>query len=31
LEEYVRERYLAVDTVVYTGGQHAAPLLIGVE
>ncbi|MFJ9405576.1 DAK2 domain-containing protein [Streptomyces sp. NPDC101393] len=31
LERYVRERYLAVDTVVYAGGQHAAPLLIGVE
>ncbi|WP_129294001.1 DAK2 domain-containing protein [Streptomyces lydicus] len=31
LEEYVRERHLAVDTVVYDGGQHAAPLLIGVE
>lgn len=31
LEEYVRERHLAVDTVVYDGGQHATPLLIGVE
>ncbi|MFE7662980.1 DAK2 domain-containing protein [Streptomyces celluloflavus] len=31
LERYVRERHLAVDTVVYEGGQHAAPLLIGVE
>ncbi|KIZ13914.1 dihydroxyacetone kinase [Streptomyces natalensis ATCC 27448] len=31
LEQHVRERYLAVDTVVYEGGQHAAPLLIGVE
>ncbi|MFJ6790181.1 DAK2 domain-containing protein [Streptomyces angustmyceticus] len=31
LEEYVRERHLAVDTVVYDGGRHAAPLLIGVE
>ncbi|WP_328384335.1 DAK2 domain-containing protein [Streptomyces sp. NBC_00400] len=31
LAEYVRERHLAVDTVVYDGGQHAAPLLIGVE
>ncbi|WP_403490161.1 DAK2 domain-containing protein [Streptomyces caniferus] len=31
LEGYVRERHLAVDTVVYDGGQHAAPLLIGVE
>ncbi|MEU9114748.1 DAK2 domain-containing protein [Streptomyces sp. NPDC048483] len=31
LEAHVRERHLAVDTVVYEGGQHAAPLLIGVE
>ncbi|MFF3540446.1 DAK2 domain-containing protein [Streptomyces platensis] len=31
LERHVRERHLAVDTVVYDGGQHAAPLLIGVE
>ncbi|MFE1773892.1 DAK2 domain-containing protein [Streptomyces sp. NPDC059008] len=31
LERHVRERHLAVDTVVYEGGQHAAPLLIGVE
>ncbi|MFC9239389.1 DAK2 domain-containing protein [Streptomyces decoyicus] len=31
LEGYVREHHLAVDTVVYDGGQHAAPLLIGVE
>ncbi|WP_329123441.1 DAK2 domain-containing protein [Streptomyces sp. NBC_01465] len=31
LEAYVRERHLAVDTVVYAGGPQAAPLLIGVE
>ncbi|MCL6300317.1 DAK2 domain-containing protein [Streptomyces kronopolitis] len=31
LERHVRERHLAVDTVVYDGGQHAVPLLIGVE
>ncbi|MFJ6936448.1 DAK2 domain-containing protein [Streptomyces sp. NPDC101132] len=31
LERYVRERHLAVDTVVYQGGRHSAPLLIGVE
>ncbi|UQA92906.1 DAK2 domain-containing protein [Streptomyces halobius] len=31
LERHVRERYLAVDTVVYEGGPYAAPLLIGVE
>ncbi|MGW1375579.1 DAK2 domain-containing protein [Streptomyces sp. NPDC002446] len=31
LERHVREKHLAVDTVVYEGGQHAAPLLIGVE
>ncbi|WP_327224381.1 DAK2 domain-containing protein [Streptomyces platensis] len=31
LERHVRARHLAVDTVVYEGGQHAAPLLIGVE
>ncbi|KAA6213754.1 DAK2 domain-containing protein [Streptomyces albofaciens JCM 4342] len=31
LERHVRERYLAVDTVVYEGGQRGAPLLIGVE
>ncbi|WP_030195075.1 DAK2 domain-containing protein [Streptomyces sp. NRRL S-87] len=31
LEAYVRERHLAVDTVVYRGGRHSAPLLIGVE
>lgn len=31
LEKHVRERHLAVDTVVYEGGQRGAPLLIGVE
>ncbi|WP_125044771.1 DAK2 domain-containing protein [Streptomyces chrestomyceticus] len=31
LERHVRERHLAVDTVVYEGGQRGAPLLIGVE
>ncbi|RFU88535.1 DAK2 domain-containing protein [Streptomyces triticagri] len=31
LEARVRTSYLAVDTVVYGGGRHAAPLLIGVE
>ncbi|MFI1798598.1 DAK2 domain-containing protein [Streptomyces sp. NPDC020379] len=31
LERHVREGHLAVDTVVYRGGQQAAPLLIGVE
>ncbi|WP_327268182.1 DAK2 domain-containing protein [Streptomyces sp. NBC_01218] len=31
LEAYVRERHLAVDTVVYRGGHPATPLLIGVE
>ncbi|WP_455355668.1 DAK2 domain-containing protein [Streptomyces sp. SYSU K217416] len=31
LEAYVRDGHLAVDTVVYPGGCHAAPLLIGVE
>ncbi|BDM71980.1 dihydroxyacetone kinase [Streptomyces nigrescens] len=31
LERHVRERHLAVDTVVYDGGQRTAPLLIGVE
>ncbi|KUL39826.1 dihydroxyacetone kinase [Streptomyces sp. NRRL F-4489] len=31
LTAHVRERHLAVDTVVYEGGGHAAPLLIGVE
>ncbi|MGK5692296.1 DAK2 domain-containing protein [Streptomyces sp. URMC 128] len=31
LEGRVRERYLAVDTVVYRGGRQGAVLLIGVE
>ncbi|MCB5168576.1 DAK2 domain-containing protein [Streptomyces bambusae] len=31
LQDYVRERHLAVDTVTYRGGRHSAPLLIGVE
>ncbi|MEC4017286.1 DAK2 domain-containing protein [Streptomyces sp. H27-D2] len=31
LEAHVREVHLAVDTVVYRGGQQSAPLLIGVE
>ncbi|WP_438485679.1 DAK2 domain-containing protein [Streptomyces sp. S186] len=31
LQRHVRERHLAVDTVVYEGGEYAAPLLIGVE
>ncbi|MEV7615179.1 DAK2 domain-containing protein [Streptomyces sp. NPDC089799] len=31
LETYVRDSYLAVETVVYHGGRHSAPLLIGVE
>src|SRR5690606_28999555 len=31
LEARVRERYLAVDTVVYHGGRQGALLLIGVE
>ncbi|MFI8002714.1 DAK2 domain-containing protein [Streptomyces sp. NPDC086010] len=31
LAAYVREGYLAVDTVVYRGGHQTAPLLIGVE
>ncbi|MCP3816726.1 DAK2 domain-containing protein [Streptomyces sp. A3M-1-3] len=31
LASYVRDGHLAVDTVVYPGGCHAAPLLIGVE
>ncbi|WP_240434936.1 DAK2 domain-containing protein [Streptomyces sp. YIM 130001] len=31
LEARVRTSYLAVDTVVYSGGRHAAPLIIGVE
>ncbi|MGW2262462.1 DAK2 domain-containing protein [Streptomyces sp. NPDC004749] len=31
LEAYVRERHLAVDTVVYRGGPQSPPLLVGVE
>ncbi|MFJ6570860.1 DAK2 domain-containing protein [Streptomyces sp. NPDC091292] len=31
LERHVRDAHLAVDTVVYRGGRHAALLLIGVE
>jgi dihydroxyacetone kinase-like predicted kinase len=31
LEGFVRDRYLAVDTVIYRGGRLTAPLLIGVE
>ncbi|KUJ64618.1 dihydroxyacetone kinase [Streptomyces albus subsp. albus] len=31
LEEHVRAGHLAVDTVVYRGGQQSAPLIIGVE
>ncbi|GAA2717621.1 MULTISPECIES: DAK2 domain-containing protein [Streptomyces] len=31
LRRHVRRGHLAVDTVVYHGGQQAAPLLIGVE
>lgn len=31
LERHVRDGHLAVDTVVYRGGQQTAPLLIGVE
>ncbi|MFD3454242.1 DAK2 domain-containing protein [Streptomyces sp. NPDC058691] len=31
LEAHVREGHLAVDTVVYAGGQERCPLLIGVE
>ena len=31
LEAHVRDSHLAVDTVVYDGGQEACPLLIGVE
>ncbi|MEV6314551.1 DAK2 domain-containing protein [Streptomyces sp. NPDC051776] len=31
LEAHVRESHLAVDTVVYRGGQPSVPLLIGVE
>lgn len=31
LEAHVRDCHLAVDTVVYEGGQETCPLLIGVE
>jgi hypothetical protein len=31
LEAHVRQRHLAVDTVVYHGGQQSPPVLIGVE
>ncbi|MFG2192651.1 DAK2 domain-containing protein [Streptomyces sp. NPDC048639] len=31
LEAQVRESHLAVDTVIYRGGQPSVPLLIGVE
>ncbi|MFD7918635.1 DAK2 domain-containing protein [Streptomyces sp. NPDC059740] len=31
LQAHVRAHHLAVDTVVYEGGRHAPPLLIGVE
>ncbi|MCX5203965.1 DAK2 domain-containing protein [Streptomyces sp. NBC_00237] len=31
LEAHVRERHLAVDTVVYRGGHQPSPLLIGIE
>ncbi|MFF3764893.1 DAK2 domain-containing protein [Streptomyces sp. NPDC001922] len=31
LQAHVREHHLAVDTVVYRGGQPTVPLLIGVE
>jgi DAK2 domain fusion protein YloV len=31
LAAHVRDRHLAVDTVVHPGGQHPCPLLIGVE
>ncbi|MFK0257151.1 DAK2 domain-containing protein [Streptomyces sp. NPDC090445] len=31
LEAHVQHGHLAVDTVVYRGGRHSAPLLIGVE
>lgn len=31
LEAHVREKHLAVDTLVYEGGRHSAPLLIGIE
>ncbi|HEY3479299.1 MAG TPA: dihydroxyacetone kinase, partial [Streptomyces sp.] len=31
IEAHVRDGHLAVDTVVYEGGQRSCPLLIGVE
>ncbi|MET7712918.1 DAK2 domain-containing protein [Streptomyces sp. NPDC005407] len=31
LERYVRDGYLAVDTLVYRGGRGSTPLLVGVE
>ncbi|MFC5721174.1 DAK2 domain-containing protein [Streptomyces gamaensis] len=31
LERHVRGGHLAVDTVVYRGGQHSPPLILGVE
>ncbi len=31
LETWVRKHHLAVDTVVYRGGQQSVPLIIGVE
>ncbi|MFC0600742.1 DAK2 domain-containing protein [Streptomyces palmae] len=31
LEQHVRAAHLAVDTVVYHGGQRSVPLIIGVE
>ncbi|PKV88122.1 hypothetical protein BX283_5733 [Streptomyces sp. TLI_146] len=31
IEAHVREAHLAVDTLVYDGGNQSAPLLIGVE
>lgn len=31
VEAHVRDGHIAVDTVVYEGGHHSCPLLIGVE
>ncbi|MEV5511245.1 DAK2 domain-containing protein [Streptomyces orinoci] len=31
LERHVRGGHLAVDTVVYRGGQHSPPLIVGIE
>ncbi|GAA3043238.1 hypothetical protein GCM10020000_23040 [Streptomyces olivoverticillatus] len=31
LRRHVRRGHLAVDTVVYHGGQQSAPLIIGIE